>query len=75
MSNDVIVRKSEFDEMFEFTKKTLKENGKITVSEFRDAFHNSRKYALAFLEYLDEMKVTKREGDYRILNSINKEQA
>lgn len=75
LSNDVIVRKSEFDEMFEFTKKTLKENGKITVSEFRDAFHNSRKYALALLEYLDEMKVTKREGDYRILNSINKEQA
>ncbi len=75
LSNDVIVRKSEFNEMLAFTKKTLKENGKITVSEFRDAFHNSRKYALAFLEYLDEMKVTKREGDYRILNSISKEQA
>ena len=69
LTGDVAVRKEEFDEMLSTVTKTVKENGKITVSEFRDAFGSSRKYALAFLEYLDDTGVTRREGDYRILKN------
>lgn len=38
----------------------------FTVAEFRDAVGTSRKYALALLEYLDSIKVTKRVEDRRI---------
>jgi hypothetical protein len=35
-------------------------------TQVRDQFATSRKYALAFLEYLDEQKVTRRSGDVRV---------
>lgn len=41
--------------------------GRVTVSEFKDAIGTSRKYAVPILEYLDRQKITKRDGDYRIL--------
>jgi selenocysteine-specific elongation factor len=40
----------------------------LTVAEFRDRFNTSRRYALAFLEYLDVIGVTLREGDNRRLH-------
>jgi selenocysteine-specific elongation factor len=39
----------------------------ITVAQFRDMFTSSRKYALAFLEHLDTIGVTIRQGDERKL--------
>jgi hypothetical protein len=30
-------------------------------------FNTSRKYAVAMLEYLDEQRITKRQGDVRVL--------
>jgi selenocysteine-specific elongation factor len=47
----------------------LKKNGKITLGETRDMFQNSRKYAQALLEHLDEKKITKRVGDDRVLGT------
>ncbi len=45
----------------------LAEKGTITVSEFRDLLGTSRKFALPLLEYFDQIKVTRRSGDARIL--------
>jgi selenocysteine-specific elongation factor len=44
----------------------IKKNGKITVAEARDLLGSSRKYILALLEQMDELKLTKRVGDERI---------
>ncbi len=41
--------------------------GSITVAQVRDMFDTSRKYALALMEYLDELRVTRRQGDVRVL--------
>jgi selenocysteine-specific elongation factor len=41
----------------------------ITLGQFRDLFQTSRKYALAFLEYLDKKGVTVRDGDVRKLSA------
>lgn len=41
-------------------------SGAITVSETRDTFGASRKYALGLLEHLDAMRVTRRVGDERV---------
>jgi selenocysteine-specific elongation factor len=45
----------------------LKSAGTITVSEVRDRFDTSRKYALALMEYLDQQHLTRRVGDARVL--------
>ena len=39
----------------------------ITLAQVRDLFGTSRKYAQALLEHLDEVEVTKRVGDERVL--------
>jgi len=48
-------------------KSVCREEGEITLAGFRDRLGTSRKYAQAWLEYSDEMGVTRRVGDARIL--------
>ena len=53
--------------MVQKVKDHLKEFGSLTVSQFRDQFDSSRKYALGFLEHLDSIGMTVRDGDFRKL--------
>lgn len=46
---------------------TLERNGEISAAQLRDRFDTSRKYAIAFLEYLDARHITRRVGDVRVL--------
>ncbi|MGE5397519.1 MAG: selenocysteine-specific translation elongation factor [Chitinophagales bacterium] len=41
-------------------------NKELALSDARDAWDNSRKYALPLLEYFDRVRFTKRMGDYRV---------
>jgi selenocysteine-specific elongation factor len=58
-------------EDFEVITKRIKDfinrNGPSTVSQIREYLNISRKYAVPILEKLDEMGVTQREGDKRVL--------
>lgn len=67
MSDNIIFAASAYDEMVKRVIDHLNSNGKITVAEVRDMFGTSRKYALALMEHLDEIKVTRRTGDERVL--------
>ncbi len=67
VSDDVVFAASTYDEMVEKVTSHLKAHGKVTLAEVRDLFHTSRKYAQAFLEYLDGKKITRRVGDERVL--------
>jgi selenocysteine-specific elongation factor len=67
VSPDVVFRKEDHNLLVEETIRMIKENGGIKVAEFRDRFNTSRKYALAFLEHLDLIGLTIREGDERRL--------
>jgi selenocysteine-specific elongation factor len=53
--------------MVEWVVDAIHERGQVTAAELRDHFNTSRKYAIAFLEYLDQKRVTKRVGDARVL--------
>ncbi len=68
-SEQIIFRKTEFDEMLAFTNKCLDAEGSIEIGELRDKFKTSRKYALSFLEYLDSIGHTERKEDIRILRT------
>jgi selenocysteine-specific elongation factor len=48
-------------------KALFQEKGTLSAAQVRDHFDTSRRYALAFLEHLDEVGVTVREGDVRRL--------
>lgn len=47
-------------------EKHLQENGRITVSEARDCWQTSRKFAVPLLEYFDSIHITERNGDIRV---------
>jgi len=44
------------------------QKGQVSVSDVRETLATSRKYAVPILEKLDQLGITKRKGDYRVLN-------
>lgn len=55
-----------YEEMRERILRTIDEQGEINVGIMRELFGTTRKYAIPFLEHLDEQKVTRRVGDVRV---------
>ncbi len=67
VAENVVFTGAAYREMADRILGRMKQNGKITVAEVRDMFGTSRKYAMAFMEHLDEQKITRRVGDERVL--------
>ncbi len=67
VSKDVVFLAETYEEMVERIIERLRKEGSITVAQVRDMFSSSRRYILALMEHLDEVKVTKRVGDERVL--------
>jgi selenocysteine-specific elongation factor len=42
-------------------------HGGISVAEYRDLLNTNRKNAIGLLEYFDQLKITKRDGEKRVL--------
>ena len=66
VSDGVVFAVSAYNEMVQKVTVEMKARGKITLAEVRDLFQTSRKYAQAFLEHLDQRKITRRVGDERV---------
>lgn len=67
VTDELAFHKKVYDEGLEKLKKFIKDNGSITLSQFRDLLETSRKFAVALLEDFDRKKITKRIEDKRIL--------
>jgi selenocysteine-specific elongation factor len=67
VSQDVIFRKKDYDEMVEKVRAELQRKGSITLGEVRDMLNTTRKYIQALLEHLDSTGLTMRDGDFRKL--------
>jgi selenocysteine-specific elongation factor len=61
-----------FDRLTAEIVEHLKKHEKMTVAEARDVTGTSRRFILPLLEELDRRRITKREGDYRMLYEQNK---
>jgi len=57
----------QFEAMLAAIRGFLGEHGVITLAEARDLLGTSRKYAQAVMEELDARRITRREGDVRVL--------
>jgi selenocysteine-specific elongation factor len=69
VSQDVLFDAENYYAMVERIRAHLQAEGRLTVAEVRDIFATSRKYALALMEHLDAIGVTRRVGDERVLKS------
>ncbi|MES0360215.1 MAG: selenocysteine-specific translation elongation factor [Anaerolineales bacterium] len=67
VSNEVVFRREDYNQMVVEVKDLFNKNGTLSAGQVRDHLQTSRRYALAFLEHLDEIGVTIREGDVRRL--------
>ncbi|CAA9588450.1 MAG: Selenocysteine-specific translation elongation factor [uncultured Thermomicrobiales bacterium] len=55
------------DEVVAAVETACREEGEITLAHFRDRLGTTRKFAQAWLEYADDVGVTRRLGDVRVL--------
>ena len=55
------------DEIVATVETACREEGEITLARFRDRLGTTRKFAQAWLEYADDVGVTRRLGDVRVL--------
>ena len=67
VSESVVFASSAYDEMVGRISAHIRENGEITVADVRDLLGTSRKYALALMDHLDHVRITRRVGDVRVL--------
>ncbi len=67
LSPDVMVRSAEYDQMLAFVRSECAGGNLLTLAQFRDHFSTSRRVSQAFLEHLDRVGVTVREGEGRKL--------
>ena len=63
----LIYDRHHYERMVDIIIKTIQTSGSINVAQLRDQFNTSRKYAVSFLEHLDQIHVTRRIGDDRVL--------
>ncbi|SHI50885.1 selenocysteine-specific elongation factor [Geosporobacter subterraneus DSM 17957] len=67
ISDDILFHVKNYEKAKEMLKQYIQEHGEISLSEFRDLIHTTRKYALPLIENFDQNKITKRIGEKRVL--------
>lgn len=67
VNEDCIITVSLFNASKEILVNFIKKNGRITAADFRDLLDTNRKNAIILLEYFDSNKITRRNGNDRVL--------
>ncbi|HDH97005.1 MAG TPA: hypothetical protein ENF73_04695, partial [Proteobacteria bacterium] len=67
VSDELYYHPGVLDEIKKRLTEYLQQHGSITAAQFRDMFGFSRKFAIPLLEYFDQIKITVRLGDARVL--------
>jgi selenocysteine-specific elongation factor len=67
LGDDLIFAAPAYNRMVERLVEHLRSHGTVTVAQARDLFGTSRRYVLPLLEHLDQQRVTRRQGDERVL--------
>lgn len=67
LNEDLVFHRKTLEELKRQLSELKSKSAKIDVSQFKDHFGVSRKYAIPLLEYLDREHVTRRVGDERVI--------
>lgn len=66
VGEDVVYSAETYNQLIAQLTNYLHQKGSISAPEARDLLGTSRKYAIALLEHMDELRVTRRSGDIRL---------
>lgn len=67
LNGEVVYARSDYERFKEAILRLLATQERVNAAQVRDLFGTSRKYAIAWLEHLDEQRLTRRLGDERVL--------
>src|SRR5699024_6763532 len=67
LNREILILKESYDNSLVKLKRFFESQDSISIGEFRDILNTNRRVSIALLEYFDEKKITKRDGDKRIL--------
>ena len=67
LKGGILFTSEDFSAISEKVRELLKKTGKAKASDIKSHLNTSRKYVIPLLERLDQLGVTIRDGDYRIL--------
>jgi selenocysteine-specific elongation factor len=67
LTEDLIFHRSALEQLKELLARRKTQSARINVAVFKEITGLSRKYAIPLLEYLDRERVTRRQGDERII--------
>jgi len=68
LSHNIFVSNNQLTILISELKDIIRKDGYIEISNFKNYYPNlSRKYIIAYLEYLDLQKDVKKEGNRRVL--------
>lgn len=69
LQGNVLFRGADADVMFAQIRQFISAEGSISLAQARDLFNTSRKYVQAVLEEMDAQRITRRDGDVRVLRN------
>ncbi len=69
VSDTVLLDKAAYAEAVRRVVAHLRDHERLTVAEARDLLGTSRKYMLAIFEHFDDRRITRRQGDDRVLGA------
>jgi selenocysteine-specific elongation factor len=67
LNDEVVYARAQYEELVSTIRGYLHRNRLVNAAQVRDLLGTSRKYAIALLEHLDDIHVTRRVGDNREL--------
>lgn len=67
VSDELLLLPSSIEQAKSALYDLMKEAGNITVGGYRDILNTNRKVAIGLLEYFDQIKLTRRSGENRVL--------
>ena len=65
ISSDIVLHRDALEDGIAKIRQLFSDRGEFSAAEAKDALDTTRKFAIPFLEYLDQSKVTRRVGDKR----------
>lgn len=66
LTQDISLARDSHDALVDQVRQHLREHGRIDVQALKQMTGLSRKYAVPFLEHLDQLQITRRSGDERL---------
>lgn len=67
LNEEIYLSKIAYDNSIEKLKEYIINNKSITIGQYRDLLDTNRKVGLALLEHFDQIKITTRDNDKRVL--------